>query len=53
MDDDFLGENVRIRQLVGFFEGPSLEPEDIEAGFVTVDEFVVIIARQRDVKRPL
>jgi len=34
--DDFLGGNVRVGQVVGFFEGFVSKPEDIEAGFVTL-----------------
>jgi hypothetical protein len=41
--DDFLGENVRIGEIVGFFEAFVSQPEDIEAGFVAVNELVVIV----------
>ena len=34
--DDFLGENVGIREVVGFFEAFVSEPEDVEAGFVAL-----------------
>jgi len=32
--DDFLDENIRIREVVGFFEALVPEPENVEAGFV-------------------
>ena len=32
--DDFLGENLRIREVVGFFEALVPEPENVEAGFI-------------------
>jgi hypothetical protein len=35
--DDFLGEDVGIEEVVGFFQAFVPEPEDIEAGFVAVD----------------
>jgi hypothetical protein len=41
--DDFLGEHVGIGEIVGVFEASVSEPEDIKAGFVAVDEFVVIV----------
>jgi len=34
--DDFLGENVGIGKVVGFFE-PLAEPEDIETGLCATD----------------
>ena len=34
--DDFLGEDVRIGEIVGFFQAFISEPEDVEAGLVTV-----------------
>jgi hypothetical protein len=34
--DDFLGENVGIGEIVGFFQAFVSEPENIEAGFVAV-----------------
>ena len=39
--DDLLVENVRIGRIVGFFEAFVAEPENIEAGFVAVDEFLL------------
>jgi hypothetical protein len=36
-DDDFLGEDVWIREVVGFFQAFASEPEDIEARLVAVD----------------
>ena len=41
--NDFLGEYVGIREIVGLFEALVSEPEDIEAGFIAVDEFFVIV----------
>ena len=41
--DDFLGENIGIGEIVGLFQAFVSEPEDVEAGFVTVVEFFVII----------
>ena len=41
--DDFLGENVGIGEIVGFFQALVAEPEDIEAGLVAVDELVVLV----------
>ena len=35
-DDDFLGQHVRIRRVVGFFEAFVSEQEDVEAGFVAI-----------------
>ncbi len=31
--DDFLGENVGVGQIVGFFQAFVSQPEDVEAGF--------------------
>jgi hypothetical protein len=42
--DDFLGENVGIWKIVGFFEALISEPEDVEASFVAVDHFLVIVS---------
>jgi hypothetical protein len=41
--DDFLGENVGIGKIVGVFEAFISEPEDVEAGFVAVDEVFTVI----------
>jgi len=41
--DDLLGEYVGIREIVGLFEAFISEPEDIETGFIAVDEFFVIV----------
>ena len=41
--DDFLGEDVGIGKIIGFFECFVSEPEDVEAGLVAVDKFVVLI----------
>jgi hypothetical protein len=35
--DDFLDEDIRVGEIVGFFEAFISEPEDVEAGFVAVD----------------
>ena len=43
-DDNFLSENVGIRELVGFFEAFVSEPEDVQTGLVAVDEFLVIVS---------
>ena len=32
--DDFLDEDIRIREVVGFFAALVPEPENVEAGFV-------------------
>jgi len=40
--DDFAGENVGIKQVVGFFEAFVPEPEDVEAGLVTVDQLLAV-----------
>ncbi|HJX10029.1 MAG TPA: hypothetical protein VJ733_05960 [Candidatus Binatia bacterium] len=32
--DDFLGENVRVGEIVGVFEAFVSEPEDVEAGII-------------------
>jgi len=32
-DDDFLGENVGIGEIIGFFKAFVSEPNDVEAGF--------------------
>jgi len=45
--DDFLGENIGIGKVVGFFKVFVSEPEDIQAGFVTVDEFSVFVCAPR------
>ena len=34
MDDDFLGEDIRVGEIVGVFEAFLREPEDVEAGKV-------------------
>ena len=44
-DDDFLGENVEIGKIVGFFQAFVSEPEDVEAGFVAVDVSQLIFKR--------
>ena len=36
----FLGQNVGIGEIVGFFEAFIAEPEDIEAGFVAVRSLI-------------
>jgi hypothetical protein len=41
--DDFLGQNVGVGQVVGLFQAFVSQPEDIQTGFVAVDEFVVIV----------
>jgi len=41
--DDFLGENIGIGKIVRVLETLLSEPEDVEAGIVAIDEFVVII----------
>ena len=41
--DDFLGDDVGVGKIGGVFEGVVFEPEDVEAGFVAGDEFVVVI----------
>jgi hypothetical protein len=38
--DDFLGENVRIGQIVGFLEAFVAEPEDVEACLVAVRSLI-------------
>jgi len=35
--DDFLGENVGFGETVGFFEAFVSDPENIEAGFITIE----------------
>jgi hypothetical protein len=35
-DDDFLGEDIGIREIVGLFQAFVSEPEDVEAGFITL-----------------
>lgn len=34
--DDFLGQNIGIWEVVGFFEAFISEPEDVGAGFITL-----------------
>jgi hypothetical protein len=34
--DNFLGENIGIGEIVGFFQTFVAEPENVEAGFVAV-----------------
>ena len=41
--DDFLGDDVGIGEIGGVFEGIVFEPEDVEAGFVAGNEFVVVV----------
>jgi len=41
--DDFLGESIGIGKIVRVLETLLSEPEDVEAGIVAIDEFVVII----------
>ncbi len=41
--DDFLGENIGIWEIVGFFEAFVSEPEDVEAGPVAVNQLFVIV----------
>jgi hypothetical protein len=40
--DDFLSENIGIGEVVGFFETFIPEPEDVETGFVAVNEFSLV-----------
>jgi hypothetical protein len=40
--DDFLGENVRVGDIVGAFEPFVSEPEDVEAGFVVTESLFVL-----------
>ncbi|MBI2349924.1 MAG: hypothetical protein HYV00_00295 [Deltaproteobacteria bacterium] len=42
--DDFLGQDVGIGKVVGFFDAFIFEPEDVEAGLVTGDEFLVVVS---------
>ena len=39
----FPGREIGIGKIVGFLETLLSEPEDVEAGIVAIDEFVVII----------
>jgi len=39
--DDFLGENVRVGDIVGAFEPFVSEPDDVEAGFVVTESLFV------------
>jgi hypothetical protein len=39
--DDFLGDNVRLGEIVGLFQAFVSEPENIQAGFVAVDELFI------------
>ncbi len=41
--DDLLRQDVRVREVVGVFETFISEPEDVEASFVAVDEFLVVV----------
>jgi hypothetical protein len=41
--DDLLGEDIGVGKIVGFFQAFVPEPEDVEAGFVAVDKFFVIV----------
>jgi hypothetical protein len=41
--DDLLGEDIRVRKVIGFFEAFVSEPEDFQAAFGAVDEFFVFI----------
>ena len=43
----FLRDGIRIRKVVGFFEAFVSEPEDVEAGFVAVDEFFIFATGRR------
>jgi hypothetical protein len=47
--DDFLGENIGIGKIVGFLETLLSELEDVEAGIVAIDEFVVIIIARENI----
>jgi len=40
--DDFLGENVRVGEIVGVFEAFVSEPEDVEAGFAVIEPLFVL-----------
>jgi len=41
--DDLLAENIGIGKIVGLFLAFVSEPEDVEAGFVAVNEFFAIV----------
>ena len=40
---DFLGNDIGIGKVVGSFEGVVLQPKDVKTGFVTGNQFVIII----------
>jgi len=50
--DDFLSEDIGIGEIVEFFEALVSEPEDVETGFVAVDEFFVIVRALPGATRP-
>lgn len=50
--DDLLGEDIGVGKLVGFFQAFVPEPEDVEAGFVAVDKFFVIVSAPAAVRIP-
>ena len=47
--DDFLDENIGIGKIVRVLETLLSEPEDVEAGIVAIDEFVVIIITRENI----
>ena len=42
--DDFLGEDIGVGQVVGFFQGFVKQPEDVEVGIVSLQHLVVFVA---------
>jgi hypothetical protein len=50
--EDFSGENIGIREIVGFFEAFVSAPEDVEAGFVTGHKTSVSPFLPRDENQP-
>jgi hypothetical protein len=40
--NDFLGENVGLGEIVGFFAAFVSEPEDVEVGFIVIEPLFVL-----------
>ena len=41
--DDFLGKDIGVGEVVGFFQAFVSEPKDVKAGLVAVDELFVVV----------
>ena len=48
---NLLGQNIRLREVVGVFEAFVLEPEDIEIGLISFFQIVVVVGTPTTLRR--